>query len=250
MKKYRSVILYLLIAFLLSFVSMTAQTAIPSETVRFLLFGIQAASPTISAITVLALNKELKAGFSAIFRTEHLFAAFLLPIVIAFGTMPASKMIYCISNGQAFSCGHISAKQLVIILWALVAEELGWRGFLEPKLRTHRLPDTAVPLIVGAVWGAWHFHYFIQKSIDVPITLFFAGCIAESYIYSYMMRYTGNMLSAMIYHFSCNLCLHLLMLNPADNIGSSTPYIILTVLESVTALLLTVRQPETKTTDA
>ncbi|MCR5600436.1 MAG: CPBP family intramembrane metalloprotease [Ruminococcus sp.] len=242
MKKHSCIIYYLLITFLLSFVSMLAQTAIQNEAVRFLLFGVQAASPTITAIGILAVNKELRANLSAIFHTERLFAAIFLPVVIALGTMFASKYIYCICSGNAFSCGHIPTKQLIVILWALIAEEIGWRGYLEPKLRTYKLHSASVPLIVGTIWGAWHFHYFIQQRTEVPILLFFVGCIAESYIYSFMMKYTRNILSAMIYHFSCNLCLHLFMVNPADNNGICTPYIILTALEAVTALLLNIRQ--------
>ena len=221
---------------------MKAQTAITNETVRFLLFGIQAASPTITAIIILAVNNELRSNLSAIFHTEHLFTAVLLPVVIAFVTMFASKYIYCVYNEQAFSCGHIPSKQFIIILWSFIAEELGWRGYLEPKLRTYDLHSNSVPLIIGFIWGAWHFHYFIQQSINVPLLLFFAGCIAESYIYSFMMKYTNNILSAMIYHFSCNLCLHLFLINPEDNNDSCAPYIILTTLEAILVLLLNIRQ--------
>ena len=74
------------------------------------------------------------------------------------------------------------------------------------------------------------------------ILWFAIGCIAESYIYSYLMRVTGgNLLSAMIYHFMWNLMLHILAISPSENNGIIWPYVILTILEGMIASYIIVR---------
>lgn len=59
---------FLLISFLIPLVAVVSQTIIPNDSVCFVLYGIQAASPTISAVVVLCLNKEVKTHFTQIFR--------------------------------------------------------------------------------------------------------------------------------------------------------------------------------------
>lgn len=233
-KHTKKLILFLLISFLLPLVSLVSQTLIPNNSVRFVLYGIQAASPTISAIVVLCLNKEVRTRFKQIFRKERLRTAVILPITIACVTMFPAKLIYCVLSGMDFMPGNISAAQFIIILWAFVAEEIGWRGYLEPLLKTYNIPEWIVPGIVGMIWCLWHYHFFLQGGIEIPIPLFFISCIIESYIYSFVMSAADdNMVSAMTYHFMWNLLIHLAAINPVDNNGSIFPYIILVVLEAI-----------------
>ncbi len=57
-KQAKNLTLFLLITFLLPFISIVAQTTISNNFIRFILYGIQAASPTISVIAILYLKKE------------------------------------------------------------------------------------------------------------------------------------------------------------------------------------------------
>jgi membrane protease YdiL (CAAX protease family) len=43
----------------------------------------------------------------------------------------------------------------VINLIPTLGEELGWRGYLLPKLRT-LMPDRAALILTGVIWGVWH----------------------------------------------------------------------------------------------
>ncbi len=52
-KQAKNLTLFLLITFLLPFISIVAQTTISNNFIRFILYGIQAASPTISVIAIL-----------------------------------------------------------------------------------------------------------------------------------------------------------------------------------------------------
>lgn len=240
-KGSRSLILFLGTAFLIPMISMLLQEAIPNETVNFLLFGVQAAAPTIAAISVFAVNKELKTSLCDMFKTKHLLTAIVLPVIILCITMLSAKLIYCMIFGKDYSFGEISQKQYVIILWALIAEELGWRGFLAPELTKTGIDKKLVPCIVGVIWCLWHYHYLIQGNISIPIWLFFISCIIESYIYAFLMKFTKeNIISAMTYHFIYNLMIHLTAINPADNGGSIYPYIFMTVIEGVVLIVFAV----------
>ncbi len=42
-----------------------------------------------------------------------------------------------------------------------MGEELGWRGYLLPKLRMF-LPDRAALVITGAIWGIWHLPIIVM----------------------------------------------------------------------------------------
>ncbi|MDE6969560.1 MAG: hypothetical protein K2P69_07330, partial [Eubacterium sp.] len=74
-----NLILFLLIAFLLPLVSVAAQTMIPSASIRLILFGIQAAAPTISAVLLLCFRKELKTRLAPMFHWNRLHMAVILP---------------------------------------------------------------------------------------------------------------------------------------------------------------------------
>lgn len=233
MRKTTKLTLFILISFLLPLAVLFLQSRITNDNVNLLLFGVQAASPSIAAFAVLLLSKEVRSHFKVIFQRGHIIAAIVVPVLIASITMLVSKIAYCIVCGETFSLGNISATKWLILLWALVAEELGWRGYLEPLLQELNIRKWIVPGIVGVVWSLWHYHYFIQGRIDVPLLLFFAGCIVESYIYSVLVKTTRNVLSAMIYHFSWNLMANLLMINPSDNGGSIIPYVLVIMMETV-----------------
>lgn len=229
-----NLILFLLIAFLLPLVSVAAQTMIPSASIRLILFGIQAAAPTISAVLLLCFRKELKTRLAPMFHWNRLHMAVILPTIIAFVTIGFSKLIYCVLSGSHFIAGSLSVTQTVIILWALVAEEIGWRGYLEPLLREDGVPRRFIPCITGCIWCLWHYHFFFQNGTQIPVGLFFIGCIIESYIYSFLIHITNyNIISAMTYHFMWNLWTHIFAINPADNYGSILPHIILIIAEAL-----------------
>lgn len=232
--KNRNFILFLLGSFLIPLASITAQTMISNDFICFVLYGIQAAAPTISAIIVLWLNKEVKIHFAQLFRKEYLKRAVILPFSIACMTMLLAKIVFCVLSERAFVLGYLSAVQWVIILWAVWAEEIGWRGYLEPLLKMHGVHRWAAPCMVGVIWCLWHYHFFLQRGMEVPVPLFLISCIIESYIYSFFMSLTrNNLVSAMTYHFAWNLFMHIAAVSPADNDGNLFPYIILAMLEAV-----------------
>lgn len=167
------------------------------------------------------------------FRKEYLRRAIFLPLIVACVTMILAKLVFCVLFKTDFGLKSISAVQLVMVIWTLFAEEIGWRGYLEPLLIKIGVSKRVVSGIVGMIWCLWHYHYFIQGSIQVPVWLFFISCIIESYIYSFLMCITrSNIISSMIYHFAWNFFIHIVAINPVDNSGNIFPYFIMVILEA------------------
>ena len=244
----KSLVLFITISFFLPLMMVALQAKISDNAMNFIFYGIQAASPSISAIIVFAVNGELRISFSRLFRKDHLGMAILLPMTIVCVVMITAKILSSQIMGELSSFGGtVSYKQWVVILWTIVAEELGWRGYLEPALNKLIVNKRIVPGIVGLIWCLWHYHYFIQNSIEVPIALFVTGCIIESYIYSYLMRVTkDNLVSAMTFHFMYNLMIHAVAINPTDNNGSIIPYVTMTILEALVMFILIIWDTKVK----
>ncbi len=237
-KKYSNLVLFLVIAFLLPFVCVIAQTIISNEFICFILYGIQAAAPTISAIAVVYMNGEGNTFWANMFHKKHLWRAVTLPVMIAGVTMFLAKTIFCFWVGREFTLGSLPAVQFIMIAWALLAEEIGWRGYLDLWLRRSGVCKGLIPFIVGGIWCLWHYHYFLQRGIQVPVWLFCISCMIESYIYSFLMEDTdNNIVSAMVYHFAWNLSLHVFAINPSDNNGDISPYVITALIEAIVLIV-------------
>lgn len=231
-KQYKDINLFLCITFLFPLIPVYLQSIIHSTTITFILYGIEAASPSIAALLLIYKNKNLMVYFKKTFENKPYLKSLILPLVISFSIMFLAKLISCQIMHTEFTLKSISLSQFIIILWSLIAEEFGWRGYLQPLLKQQVKYTYLVPFIVGIIWGAWHYHYFIFQEMQVPLFFFFISCIVESYIYSYLLKWTNNNLfSAMMYHFTGNLFIHIFALNPIDNMGNILPYTLFVIVE-------------------
>jgi len=86
-------------------------------------------------------------------------------------------------------------------------EELGWTGFAVPKLRL-RYGILTTGLIVGFLWGAWHFPLFlgsVSSSGALPPSLYlsvllFSFLPAYRVLMAWVYDHTGSLLVAMLMH--------------------------------------------------
>jgi CAAX protease family protein len=100
-------------------------------------------------------------------------------------------------------------------------EELGWTGFAVPRLR-HGVVATGI--IVGLLWGAWHFPLFsggdlsgvVPMAVFVPVQLF-SFLPAYRVLMVWVYDRTGSLLVAMLMHVS--LTASTLILQPFDVAG-------------------------------
>lgn len=100
--------------------------------------------------------------------------------------------------------------QLVVFTLTLsLGEELGWRGYLLPRLLT--LGRTRALLVTGLVWAAWHlpliyltplYHAGGNRWLVVP--LFVATIVAASFVFGYLRLWTGSTWPAALAHSAHN----------------------------------------------
>ncbi|WP_455188656.1 CPBP family glutamic-type intramembrane protease [Actinomyces naeslundii] len=104
-------------------------------------------------------------------------AIFPLSFVVAIAVGWAAGVL---SPGGLGAFGSAVAVNVLPTVLKNIAEEGAWRGYLTPGLLRRRLPDPAVWLVVGVVWGAWHLPYYlwfldeslIRSVYDVPPIIF------------------------------------------------------------------------------
>jgi len=103
-------------------------------------------------------------------------------------------------------------------LTAGIFEELGWTGFAIPRLRQrHGVLGTG--LIVGFLWGAWHFPLFSGSSVTsaaVPpalylLVLLFSVLPSFRVLMVWVYERTGSLLVAMLMHVSLTASTLILM---------------------------------------
>ncbi len=115
-------------------------------------------------------------------------------------------------------------------LTGALGEELGWRGYLVPKLMSkYTLLQTS--LIVGVIWYVWHlpliFFTGYYTGDDLPFTLscFFVLVMALSCLFTWLYHTSQSIWPVCIMHASHNVFTQQI-LTPLTEPTGQTPYII------------------------
>ena len=93
---------------------------------------------------------------------------------------------------------------VILALTFALAEEIGIRGYLLPKLLP--LGRRRALAISGLVWATWHIPLIVMTTIfpvgnkSISIPLFYAAIVAASFFYGYLRIYTESVWPASIAH--------------------------------------------------
>lgn len=92
----------------------------------------------------------------------------------------------------------------LLLGWIVVTgEEIGWRGYLLPRLRA-RHSDLAASLVVGLVWGFWHLPElwpFNAGRDPLTLPLFLADIVIISVLYTWLHANSrGSLLLVSLFH--------------------------------------------------
>ncbi|MFI5938475.1 lysostaphin resistance A-like protein [Actinoplanes sp. NPDC051494] len=95
------------------------------------------------------------------------------------------------------------------------AEEVGWRGYLLPRLLF--LGERRALLVTGLVWTAWHLPYILctpsyhhDGNQLLVLALFAGSVVAFSFLFGYLRLRTGSLWPAVLAHFAHNATFALL----------------------------------------
>ena len=235
----KEIILFLLIVFLLPAICVWILENNSNSIVALIIYGVEGASPALAAVIVVVYKSRKSLG-------KFLYEKYLLNlslrkcmlgIVIPFSILSLAKIISIWMGDNYLFPVVPDIRKMVILLWALIAEELGWRGFLQDKLE-RLLPDFLIPLITGFIWCLWHYHFIISGSMEVPILAFLLGCVFESYGYYALTKAAkNNIVPASIWHFVGNLFFNMYKFDAQWHNGNTMFYWVATVCYAINILV-------------
>lgn len=205
----------------------------------FLLFGIEGATPTIAAVIMVmiyngksGLKKYIMDKYRCNLSLKNCIYGFSVPLILLTG----AKIVSVLFGDTTPFITPVTVRKIIIIAWALIAEELGWRGFLQDKLEI--LPDKYIPPVIGIIWALWHYHFIVSGSMEVPVVAFTLGCVFESFGYFALTKFAkNNIVPASIWHFTGNMMFNLYRFDPQWHNGEVTFYWIATIFYAANMIL-------------
>jgi uncharacterized protein len=109
-------------------------------------------------------------------------------------------------------------------------EEIGWRGFLLPRLQT-RFGFVVSSLIVGLLWGVWHIPRYLAPGEALLFGWYMVKTVADAFVYTWLYNHTrGSLLLVTLLHASANTAGVFLPL-PVSSPGNLGPLAALVWLE-------------------
>ncbi|MES2645516.1 MAG: CPBP family intramembrane glutamic endopeptidase [Bacteroidota bacterium] len=192
----RPLALFLLLAFCLSWVCyfFLLNGKAPQQIALLAGWG-----PGMAAVlTSLIYSKPLKQLGLALQKPSYLLAGYFLPLLYAIPVYAAIWLfgIAGLNNGfeanylKLFTLGHL----LPVV--AAIGEELGWRGFLYPKL-TQKNGRFMAALLTGLIISVWHFPAVIAAVYQGPPTWYVLSCytltvISLSFLSAWLRDRSGS----------------------------------------------------------
>jgi hypothetical protein len=124
------------------------------------LFGLVALfGPAVAAIVVSRTDGSASALRRRITDWRSPARSYLMAIGIPFGIAAVALAAWLATGHGQPGLGSVSAIELLIFV-LVIGEEIGWRGFLLPRLR-ERMSLPAAGLVTGVIWTAWHLPIYL-----------------------------------------------------------------------------------------
>jgi membrane protease YdiL (CAAX protease family) len=170
--------------------------------------------PGISAlITRLLFQRNLRGEGWKWGPTRYELAGYALPI--AYAACAYGAVWIFDFGGVDLARFHISATRFLVVGFATglafaLGEELGWRGFLVPKL-AERFSFTRTAIISGIIWASWHVPLIIFADYNggtptwYSIACFAVMVVGISFPMAWLRLRSGSVWPAAILHASHNL---------------------------------------------
>ncbi|WP_427889366.1 CPBP family glutamic-type intramembrane protease [Kribbella sp. GL6] len=218
----------------------------PGEGVGMLVFALAASGPSLAALVLWVRHRERRrvVRWSGVWVVAAVVLGALPPLVACalMGELPA---LPAHAGSVVAGAGGVLGAAAYTFLAGPVAEEFGWRGYVQPRLREYFGPvGTAV--VLGVVWGLWHVPLYLLDGtgqhddglFTQQALTFFLELFPLSFVMLFVTeRLRGGVPAAILVHASWNLTQELV---PPLGRGE---WVELLVMTSVAGVLLTCWTP-------
>jgi membrane protease YdiL (CAAX protease family) len=147
-----------------------------------------------------------------------------------------------------FSAGEVPGGSLALLIpvvflgvlfQAGLAEEIGWRGYGLPGLQ-QRYSALTASLILGVIWGLWHFHPVNFAGLWPQAFWFFFNVIPFTVLLTWVYNNTNeSLLLVVLFHTASNVCDWIVpTFSTVANASGIRPFIIMGVLVWITAIVV------------
>ena len=173
----QSIIFYIILTFTISAfiwsMSIFVQSSVQSA---LIMFGTFVPSSLALFITFRRDKKQFKALLKSLFTLKAPLKTFVMVFIYLPSIVLISYMVMHLLNIETPSLSYKIYEipiVFIVILFAMgpLGEELGWRGYLLPKLNTN-FHIIKANMILGIIWGLWHLPlFFILGSLQNQFVL-------------------------------------------------------------------------------
>ena len=253
-KKHPAISMYVLASLIGGgIISTIVAGVVPSDSMVFL---IAAYSASLAGVILTAIVSG-KAGLREMFRRLLLWRAGIgwwAFALVAFALMYLGGLVLAsLFSGSTLNLNLNQPLYMIIPMIIMqffldsgLGEELGWRGFLLPRLQA-RHNALVSSIIVGIVWGLWHLPLFMLEGMSptyefgqaigvVPALLGYTVFIVVPYAILFTWLYNntkGSLLLAFVFHAS--QAWFALFMDPDNLFG---PYLGFAAILTVTAIVV------------
>lgn len=183
-------------------------------------------SALLFVFVLIALGKEGRAGIQDYFsipQTKYVLLGILLPAAVA-SVWPIvdfvhSRILWAHGLRGSFMPPELGnffdapTWGMLLYVPAALGEEIAWRGYLQPRF-VNRYGLGRGVLLLGLVWGAFHFHFdFVGGSswrwVSNRALIRIVGTVALSYPLAWLAIRSRSVLPATLFHAAHNASLHI-----------------------------------------
>lgn len=219
----KSIVLFLIITLLLSALNDYFIIALGFPVTWFLMW-----SPGVAAIIVAKIyrSESIVLGVRK-FKKKETLQGILFPVVylgLSYGVYWLTTGSFDPSVNELFAYPLLILVSIPINILAALGEEIGWRGFLTPKL-TEVMGFWKAAVMSGLIWSVWHFPLIISGDYLGGVSLWLSLLIFTIQLVSIgtimmFLRLSGSVWPAVLFHASHNL-IDQVFLNPSTSGASS-----------------------------
>src|SRR5215203_1439958 len=164
------------------------------------------------------------------------------PVALAGGTVGLNTLL----GGPALSLGMPLLGAAVFLAFSIfpgssLGEEIGWRGYVLPRLQS-RMSALSAALLIAPIWGLWHLPLWLTGAPG-RTPLIYAGFVLSAFALSVLLTWVynstgGSLLLVVLLHAAINLPITLLY----DDLGGrvTVPVLLYFGLQIVAAIVVVI----------